>query len=477
MRMPMAESFFEFESRLAEPGRKTREKATTNDPPLTVAQLNDMISSAIRSGVPAAVAVQGEISNLNHHRASGHLYLTLKDEQSCIDCVMFRSDVEKLTSIPQDGQQILARGSVRVYTQRGRYQLYITQLAPVGQGVLEAKFRALKEKLEKEGLFDPSRKKDLPLYPQKIALVTSQNGAALQDMLKVFSSYPWIRLVLCHVPVQGVGSAERIAQTLARLKSHQEIDLIILARGGGSLEDLWEFNSELVARAIADSRVPVITGIGHEVDVSIADLVADYHAHTPTQAAQVAVAHWKGAHESLERVSVRLTHLLRHMLIQARQRLVWIERHEVFRRPTDRINRLLQRLDDYQRQLEIGLQKTADRCKHRLTVMESRLSLQHPRSRVMVFRAKMENLENLLYRSGLARLRDQQQTVEALDRQLQALNPNRVLERGYSMTFRKKDQKIIRSVREIRPGDVLITRFHEGQVESLARDPDQPELF
>lgn len=473
----MTESFFEFQSRSARLGRKTKEPVIADNPPLTVAQLNDMISAVIRSGVPTTVTVQGEISNLNYNRASGHIYLTLKDERSCIDCVMFKSDVEKLTSIPENGQRVVARGSVRVYTQRGRYQLYITRLTPIGQGVLEAKFRALKEKLEKEGLFDPSRKKKLPLYPQRIVLVTSQDGAAVQDIRKVFSSYPWIRLILCHVPVQGAGSAERIARMLLRLSSEPEIDLIILARGGGSLEDLWEFNSESVARAIADCRVPIITGIGHEVDVSIADLVADYHAHTPTQAAQVAVTHWKRAHDLIEKASERLIRSLSRTLNQARQRLVWIERHPVFRRPTDRINQMLQRLDDYQRQLEVGLHKTADGCRRRLTMIESRFSMQHPGGRVMILQAKIENLGRLLYRAGLTRLLSRKQTVESLDRQLQALNPSRILERGYSITFRKRDQKMIRSIKDIRPGDVLITRLCDGKVESWAKDPDQPELF
>lgn len=472
----MPESFFDFSSRMKRPqGVDTDESRLARA--ISVADLTAKIDAAIKSGVPASILVKGEISNLNIHRASGHVYFTLKDDRSCIDCVMFRSDAEKLKIVPQDGDEVLATGSVRVYSQRGRYQLYVTRLTPIGKGALEAKFQALKEKLEREGLFDTARKRDLPRYPQRIALVTSKQAAALQDMLKVFSRYAWLDLQVCHVPVQGDGSAEKITEMLQKISREKKVDLIILARGGGSLEDLWEFNEEVVSRAIVASLIPVITGIGHEVDVSIADLAADYHAHTPTEAAQVAVAHWKQAAAILDGAQSRLVRSLRQVLVHARQRLTSIQRHEIFRRPTDRIDRARQLLDDRERQLQGALRTLTDRARRRVAVSESRLHAQHPRAGVAILKQKLLTLTTLLDRSRRASLRTRHQQLDSLHRQLEALNPTGVLSRGYSITSLKKGGKILRSAADVHASDVLVTRFSDGTVESVARDPKQPELF
>lgn len=446
---------------------------------LSVAELTSRIDGAIRAGVPATVLVKGEISNLNHHRASGHIYFTLKDARSCIDCVIFRSDAERLRILPRDGDEVLITGGVKVYAQRGRYQLYANQLTPVGKGALELKFQQLKEKLEREGLFDPGRKRQLPAFPQTIALVTSKQAAALQDMLKVLQRYRAVRIILCHVPVQGAGSAAQIAAMLGQInrRSSLKVDLILLARGGGSLEDLWEFNEEAVARAVVASRIPVMTGIGHEVDVSIADLVADYHAHTPTEAAQVAIANWKNASDIVDGAQLRLRRSLKQLIDFSRQRVQAIARHELFRRPTDRISRARQLLDDRERQLRAALRECTRGAQRRLTQFESRLHAQHPRARLSLYRQQVENLARLIRGKQKQSLALGAKSIDLLGKQLEALNPHGVLARGYSITSIKKSGSIVRHAGEVKAGDVLVTRFNDGSVESVAKDPNQPELF
>lgn len=474
----MSESFFDFRSRVtakmtARPGAEPIESKAERA--IGVADLTARIDGAIRAGVPGTVLVRGEISNLNIHRASGHIYFTLKDTQSCIDCVMFRSDAVRLKTPPMDGMEALVTGSVRVFAQRGRYQLYATQIAALGKGALEIRFQQLKEKLEREGLFDRDHKRPIPRYPQRIALVSSRQAAGLADIMKVFQRTPWIQVRLVHVPVQGTGASVHIAKAIRELTAHFA-DVAIVARGGGSLEDLWEFNEEIVARAIYACKIPVITGIGHEVDVSIADLVADYHAHTPTEAAQVAIAHWKQAADLVDTAAIRLRRALRTQVQQARQRLTAIERHEVFRRPTDRIDRLRQLVDEQERRLKAALGRSAANAHRLISRLEQRLHAQHPRTRIIREHQRLQRLSLTLSHKASLRIIRIKGTIDAYDRQLQALSPTNVLKRGYSVTTLKNGQ-LVRSAKDVKRGDVLITRLADGTVESTAKDPKQPELF
>jgi exodeoxyribonuclease VII large subunit len=475
----MKESFFDFRERMS--ARQKAPAAPGKLDPLTVSQLTVQIERAIRFGVPATVHVRGEVSNLNLHRASGHLYFTLKDAEACIDCVMFRSDVERLKFKPVDGIDLLVTGRIGVYPQRGRYQLYATTIAPLGQGALELAFKQLREKLEKEGLFDRQRKRPLPKYPTRIALVTSRSTAALQDMLKVLRRLPWLRLMLFHVPVQGDGSAERIADALVTLSRQAEtvggLDLILLGRGGGSLEDLWEFNEEIVARAIVASKIPIVTGIGHEVDISIADLAADYHAHTPTEAAQVVTAHWRLVGDLLATAQARLSRGLRTIVRDATQRLLSIRRHEFFRRPTERINQLRQRLDDRQNSLQLAITDLLRGATARLTRLESALIQHHPRHRVELERRRLTDVATRLSLSVQHDLARCSERLELLQRHLEAISPQSVLKRGYTITTRKKTGAIVRSAREPKVGERLTTQFADGTVESTVEDSKQLPLF
>jgi len=471
----LTESFFDFRARINKRTTQPEPTEAKLERAISVADLTARIDGAIKAGVPGAVLVRGEISNLNIHRSSGHIYFTLKDPTSCIDCVMFRSDAARLQSPPIDGMEALITGGVRVFAQRGRYQLYCTNIAALGRGALEIRFQQLKDKLEREGLFDPDRKRALPLYPQRIALISSREAAGLADMLKVFKRTPWIDVKLVHVPVQGTGASVHITRAIQDM-TRTIADVVIVARGGGSLEDLWEFNEEIVARAIVACAIPVMTGIGHEVDVSIADLVADYHAHTPTEAAQVAIAHWKQADDLIDTAAIRLRRSLQSQLQDARQRLTTIERHEVFRRPKDRIERFRQLLDDNERRLRAALDRSSANAQRAISRLEHRLHAQHPRTRIVTERQRLQRLSmTLTHRADMRLVRIHGQ-LDAFDRQLHALSPTNVLSRGYSMTTLKNGQ-LVKSAKDVKRGDVLVTQLADGTVESVAKDPNQPELF
>lgn len=498
--------FFDVREQLV-PQRSPRATPTGASPggtdgPLSVSAVTKVIDRAIRSGVPATVTVRGEVSNFSHNRGSGHAYFTLKDPEAVLACVMFRDAFERVKFTPANGMELMAVGSIRLYAAQGRHQLYVSQLQPLGQGALELAFQQLRAKLEAEGLFAPERKRPIPRYPSRIVLITSRQTAALQDMLKVLRRYPWVRLLLCHVPVQGEGSGATIAKALAGVNANIDqlggADLILLGRGGGSLEDLWGFNDESLARAIAASRLPVVTGIGHEVDVSIADLVADHHAHTPTEAATVAVAAWRTAEDELRNLSARLARQLDHELRDARRRLAAVEQHEFFRRPTDRIDDLRQRLDDRGRRLELAVHAAMRRRQARVQSAADRLARQTPAARAARSLERLEQLKQRLTvavrgevrRSGialdtvaarlrrpmLASLQRRADRVAALSTHLEALSPQRTLERGYTVTRLAKGA-VVRSAKDVREPDRIVTRFADGEVTSVVEDGSRPKLF
>lgn len=530
---PMTADFFQFRRQIVNPrgaaaagvAKSAASAAGGAEAALTVTQLTERIKRVLGSGIPETLLVRGEVSNLNRNRVSGHLYFTLKDAEACLDCVMFRSESARLKFEPAAGIELLASGRIGVYPQRGRYQLYVNDLRPLGQGALELAFRQVKAKLEAEGLFAPERKKPLPAFPARIVLVTSQGAAALQDILKVLHRFPWLRVMLYPVPVQGEGAAEKIAAAIDHVNASVGRvgggDVILLARGGGSLEDLWSFNEESVARAVAASRIPVVTGIGHEVDVSIADLAADYHAHTPTEAAQVITARWRGAGELLDGSAHRLLRGLRVVVGEGRARLEMAERHEAFRRPADRVNQLRQLLDDRQRAMVVGQQQilrdAADRIgtarsrlerflpgtmlrlgqlladfRHRLgqgfaqrlrgvqdrvARLQATLQACHPKFKVRLVEQQLDTAEARLARDVRQDLQRRTVKLDSLARQLEAVSPRSVLARGYTMTSRKKDGVPLRAAAQLKPGDKIVTHFADGQVESTVDDSKQLSLF
>jgi exodeoxyribonuclease VII large subunit len=425
--------------------------------------------------------IKGELSNYKAYESSGISYFTLKDAANCIDCVMFRREAARLNFTPQPGMELLAQGRVSIYGQKGKYQFYASSLQPLGQGALELAFQQLRKKLQEEGLFSSERKRPLPDYPLRVAILTSRATAALQDMLKVLRRYRWLRLMIYHVPVQGDGAGDKIALALDHLNRHHAqvggVDVILLGRGGGSLEDLWAFNEEVVARAIAASQIPIVTGIGHEVDVSISDLVADYHAHTPTEAARVVVRHWEAAAKGVSMQLTRLRTGLRRLIQQQQQWLGGIQRLEIFRRPTARVDQLRVSVDDRRRSLSAAMTQRLNRGQWRLRELGLKLDRCHPRTVMARQRQGIDALSHRLNRAWGSAHDRRTALLHRLDRLLNAIGPQQVLARGYSITLMKKDQSLVRSPSQLKPGDRLLTRFAKGEVQSTVDDSSQPGLF
>jgi exodeoxyribonuclease VII large subunit len=477
-------NFFDFREKIVKPTRAATtvgEAGGESATPLSVSQLTAKIDASVRAGLPGAVTVKGEISRPNYHRGSGHLYFTLKDAGACIDAVMWKSEVSRLKFEVENGAEMLASGRVQVYAPQGKYQLYVSRLSPVGAGALELALKQMRAKLAAEGLFDADRKKPLPKYPARIAIVTSRSTAALRDILKVLVRTPFVEVFVYHVPVQGDGAGRQIAAAIAHLNAKHAsvggIDLILLARGGGSIEDLWQFNEECVARAIAASALPIVTGIGHEIDTSIADLVADYHAHTPTEAATVAIAHWLKAAEAIGAAANRLRNAARSEVSEARQRLAGIARHEFLRRPTYQIDAFRQLIDERERALVGAMQDRLGRDALRIERLQSRLAALAPAHRLALYRQRVSDRQRRLERAMSLALQRRRLRLDAMAVHLRAVSPTAVLQRGYSITTIKKTGKVVRSSGELREGDVLVTRVGDGEVESSVLERGQGRLF
>ncbi len=368
------------------------------------------------------LAVKGEISNFKQY-ASGHCYFNLKDAQGIIPCVMFRSSASRLRFRPEDGMAVIAAGSVNVYVEGGRYQLYVNDMLPDGVGDLDMAFEQLKARLSQEGLFDQEHKKPLPIYPATIGIVTSPSGAVLRDIYRVSKRrFPGIRLVLKPVQVQGAGAAEQIAQAVDFFNAHYSVDVLIVGRGGGSLEDLWAFNEEVVVRAIYNSDIPVISAVGHETDFTLADFVADERAATPSQAAEMAV-------RDGQEIAVQL------LSLQTRLR-----------------NSAVQQLDIRRKGIV-----------HLL----SRPVMENPH---LMLEQRMERLDNLTARlgqSGNQQLKQQVQHLTHLMDKLELMNPMNTLRRGYGMV-RSKDNRVIATIQEVQAGDRIQVELQDGIIHAQA---------
>jgi exodeoxyribonuclease VII large subunit len=393
---------------------------------LSISELTREVKGVVEETFPS-VWVAGEVSNLKRH-TSGHWYLTLKDAGSQLDTVIYRGVNLRLRFDLRDGMKVIAQGRLFIYEPRGSYQLLIEKLQPEGIGPLELAFRQLKEKLSRLGYFEPRRKRPLPRFPRRLVLVTSPTGASVRDMLEVITRrWPAVEVWVCPVPVQGDGAAERIAEALDGLNRLRGIDLLVIGRGGGSLEDLWEFNEECVAEAIFRSRIPVVTGIGHETDLTIADMVADYRGLTPTHAATSAVPDRLEVTDDLAELATRMGNALLRRLELARTRLDDLARRPTFRRPLQRVRDAEQCLDDWGERLQ---------------------------------------------RAARRRLERERERLEAEAARLESLSPLNVLGRGYSLTRTASDQSVVRSSAQVRPGDRLITTLHEGSVVSHVESTD-----
>jgi exodeoxyribonuclease VII large subunit len=422
---------------------------------LTVSQLTEQLRSAVEERFPA-IWVEGEISNFKIY-GSGHAYFTLKDEGAQIRAVLFRNRTRRLRFEPADGQHVLAFGSLEVYAQRGEYQLVVELLEPRGLGALQLAFEQRKARLGAEGLFEAGRKRQLPRFPRKIGIATSPSGAALRDMLRVLGRrFAGLHIVIAPCRVQGEGATAEITQAIADLNALGDVDVIIVGRGGGSLEDLWAFNEEAVARAIAGSKVPVVSAVGHEVDFTIADFVADLRAPTPSAAAEVVVREKRGVAEALADVRLRLARAVARPLRDLERRV-------------DQVRARLDRAAD-------GVHR---RAAYRVDLLTSRLRAASPYARLSTDRHRLERLEARLHGAMTRRLVGNRHRLTAAAGRLGSLSPLAVLGRGYSLT-RTPDGRIVRTAGQVAPGDPLSVLLHEGQldcrVERTREQDDRPQV-
>jgi exodeoxyribonuclease VII large subunit len=361
--------------------------------------------------------VSGEVSNLSRP-SSGHLYFTLKDDQASLRCVMWRSQVEYQDRLPENGEQLEVFGRVGVYEAAGQYQLYAETIRPAGEGERFREFLRLKEKLEKEGLFDPERKRPLPAWPHVLGVVTSPTGAALRDVIHVLERrYPLVQLLLAPATVQGERAPDEISAALQHLNQHGTCDLILLVRGGGSIEDLWAFNEEEVVRSVADSTTPIVTGIGHETDVILADFAADLRAPTPSAAAEVATPDRSALADDLrvERIDLRTC------------------------------------FGDYLHEKLIALDR-----------LRSRLSLASPRTRIDNARQRLDEISHRMLVATRHGLSIQRQRIESLQHTLRVVNPGDILGRGYAIVTKSSDASVVRSSEQVESGDRINIQVQDG---------------
>lgn len=395
----------------------------SNNPPetLSVSELTDYLKGVVENTFPS-VWVAGEISNLSRPR-SGHIYMTLKDEGAQIRAVMWRSTASKLRFDLTEGQQVLAMGGVEIYGPQGVYQLIMRKVEPQGIGALQLAFQQLQARLQAEGLFDPSNKQPLPAYPRRIGLVTSPSGAAVRDFLEIaLRRWPTLDVTIIPAKVQGMGAAQSIADGIrAAHRIKPALDVLVVTRGGGSMEDLWCFNEEVAVRAIAASRLPIVSAVGHEIDVTLADFAADVRALTPSEAAERIIPELAVVRQAITRLASSLHRPIFQRIAYHKEQLRQLEQRPAIRRPFDRLRQHAQRLDE----LDI-------------------------RGRRAIFQIH----------------RSLQRKLELRSAALSALSPLAVLSRGYSITKNKRTSEVVSSFRQVETGDELLTQTQDGTISS-----------
>jgi exodeoxyribonuclease VII large subunit len=387
---------------------------------LTVSGLTQQIKMLLETGL-APIWLTGEISNFKRH-TSGHFYFSLKDENAQIPCVMWAGRNRSLPFLPQDGMQVLAHGQVTVYEKRGYYQFEVWQMQPAGVGALQMAFEQLKQRLYAEGLFDQAHKKPLPEFPDTVGIVTSPTGAAIRDLVSILRRrWPALKIILRPVRVQGEGAAEEIAAAIAEFNQYKEVDVLIVGRGGGALEDLWAFNEEIVARAIYASKIPIVSAVGHEIDFSISDLVADVRAATPSAAAELVAPDAAEVKRRLRFFGHKLLLHLRRFVQMQRERLNGLASSYGLRQPLALVRQRSQQLDELQRRLQLATQNRLEVWKQQLRAKEQRL---------------------------------------------RALSHESVLQRGFAMVYREPERQLVHNAKELAVDDRIHVQFAAGSAEA-----------
>lgn len=430
---------------------------------LTVSELTAQIRELLENSFES-VWVEGEISNFKE-AASGHFYFVLKDEESQIKAIMFRLQTRYLKFRPEDGLTVICWGRLTVYEPRGEYQLVVDLMEPSGLGAFQLAFERLKRKLAEEGLFDPSRKKPLPVLPATVGVVTSSAGAAIKDILTILKKrFPNINVVIAPVQVQGDEAAGQIAQAIRDMNSLEDIDLIIAGRGGGSIEDLWPFNEEVVARAIADSRVPVISAVGHEVDFTIADFVADVRAPTPSAAAELAVPVKAELEERINRELAALFQLVYRKIRTAKDELARIRSGLADPRRKTQDWRI--KLDDLVERIERAVHEVITRQTARHSSFALLLMARNPEAGLRGYEANLTDLTARLATLAEKAITQSKNRLQILRARLEELAPLGVLARGYSITRNRETRAIITDSSQVAPGQEIEIQLHKGGLDA-----------
>jgi exodeoxyribonuclease VII large subunit len=431
----------------------------------TVSELNRTVRDLLEGGL-GAVWIEGELSNIARP-ASGHLYFSLKDRDAQVRCAMFRGRNRLMDFRPDAGMQVRARARVSLYEARGDYQLIVEQMEPAGAGALARAFEELKKRLDAEGLFAQDRKRALPRMPRRIGIITSPSGAAVRDVLKVLARrFPAIPVVIYPVQVQGERAATAIARMIETAGRRADCDVLLLVRGGGSLEDLWPFNEEAVARAVVASAIPVVSGVGHEVDVTIADFAADVRAPTPSAAAELVVPDAGELLQTLDRLRRRLEAAARAFLRRREERRRNVESRLRRQHPERRLQQLQQRRDELELRLRRIVRHAITARRDRLDRIEARLRRASPITRIERLRERMVHARRRLDAAVRADLNRRDARLAALSRALEAVSPLATLGRGYALVRTAEDGRAVTDAREVQPGQHLDIHLARGRLEA-----------
>lgn len=408
--------------------------------------------------------IKGEISNFTYH-SRGHMYFTLKDENARIQAVMFAGYNRYLAFRPENGMKVLVRGEISVYEPSGNYQIYVKEMQPEGIGNLYLAYEQLKKRLEAEGLFSPKHKQPIPSFPRYIGVVTSPTGAAIRDIVTTIRRrYPLGTVILFPSLVQGEHAADSIVRSIEKANELGYIDVLIVGRGGGSIEELWAFNEEKVARAIFASRVPIISAVGHETDFTIADFVADLRAPTPTGAAELAVPHVAELIERMTQRKVRLIRAMKEKMAAESERLSRLQKSYAFRYPKKLYEQKEQQLDTLLERLKRQTERLFERKRERFEQLHLKLKAHHPAEQLAKMAEKQQALTKSLEKEMQSLLKQKQWQFTSLLSQLHALSPLKIMERGYSLVYNEKDE-LVKSVRQVQPGDTIQVRLQDGHLD------------
>lgn len=425
----------------------------------TVSRLNREVRTALESF--PLLWIEAELSNFSRP-ASGHWYFSLKDEAAQVKCAMFRNKNQLVKVLPENGKQVLVRARIGLYEPRGDYQIIIEHMEEAGDGALRREFDLLKSKLADEGLFDSSHKKEIPNNVTRVGIVTSASGAAVHDILTTLKRrFPMEQTIIYPVPVQGKGACHKIEAAIIKANTRKEVDVLIIARGGGALEDLWEFNEEVVARAIYGSTIPIVTGIGHEVDFTIADFVADKRAATPTAAAELISPDRYQQLQKLSSIESRFVYLMQQNLQQKQQHIDWLQKR--IRHPKERLQALRSKLNQLSQRNIRSIKNTLEKSHYRTELLQSRIQQRDPSQRIQQLKLRYKNINARLHLANKQAMTNKRQKLQYLIHTLDTLSPLHTLKRGYAIV---KDEKnnIVSQSDKLKNGQKIKTQLNNGHI-------------